>query len=207
MRMRARAHLEDRMEACESVWIRPGEELDTTFLTEAPLHIEIGCGKGSFITECARQNTAVHYLAFEKVSNIMILAMEKAVAQELSNIRFLAGDFAVNQALLPPESVARIYLNFSDPWPKAGYAKRRLTHGRFLELYKRILQPGGMICFKTDNRALFDFSVATLPQSGFTLQNVTYDLPADAPGNIVTEYEARFRAEGVPINRLEAVKE
>ena len=108
---------------------------------------------------------------------------------------------------IPDKSVDRIYLNFSDPWPKKGYAKRRLTHGGFLEIYKRILKDDGEICFKTDNRELFDFSLESFPESGFSLSEVTFDLHnSDFKGNIMTEYEERFSQLGFPICRLVARK-
>ena len=202
MRMRARNNLESRLEACAG------------FMTDAegaaglpgPLHIEIGCGKGRFITETAALHPEISYVAVEKVSNIIVLAMEKARAAELCNLKFIRGDFAMIAPELPEGSVDRIYLNFSDPWPKTGYAKRRLTHGAFLEQYKRILKDGGEIHFKTDNRGLFDFSLETFPENGFELKNVTFDLHNEMPeGNIMTEYEQRFSELGTPICRLEAV--
>ncbi|MCH5186981.1 MAG: tRNA (guanosine(46)-N7)-methyltransferase TrmB [Oscillospiraceae bacterium] len=201
MRMRARNNLESRLEACAG------------FMTDAagaaelpgPLHIEIGCGKGRFITETAALHPEISYVAVEKVSNVIVLAMEKAKAAELSNLKFIRGDFAMIAPQLPEGSVDRIYLNFSDPWPKNGYAKRRLTHGAFLEQYKRILKDGGEIHFKTDNRGLFDFSLETFPENGFELKNITFDLHKEMPdGNIMTEYEQRFSEIGTPICRLEA---
>ena len=202
MRMRTRGHLEERLQSCEDITLdfRGG-----AIALPAPLHIEVGCGKGDFITELARRNPEIFYIAVEKVSNVAVLAMEKAKAAELTNLKFIRGDFADAAEMFPDGSVERIYLNFSDPWPKTGYAKRRLTHGRFLELYKRILAPGGEIHFKTDNRELFEFSLETFPENGFELNNVTFDLHnSDFEGNIMTEYERRFSEMGVPICRLEA---
>ncbi len=204
MRMRTRANLSSRLESCGDLTLKWDEGLT---LPPAPLHIEIGCGKGDFITKAASLYPDINYIAVEKVSNVAVLAMEKAKAAELKNLRFIIGDFARIAPLFPDESVERVYLNFSDPWPKSGYAKRRLTHGRFLELYKRILTKGGEIHFKTDNRRLFDFSLASFPENGFDLKNVTFDLHAENPEwNIMTEYERRFVSMGVPICRLEAVK-
>ena len=201
MRMRARNNLDSRLEACAG------------FMTDAagaatlpgPLHIEIGCGKGRFITETAALHPEISYVAVEKISNVIVLAMEKAKAAELGNLKFIRGDFATIAPQLPDGSVDRLYLNFSDPWPKNGYAKRRLTHGAFLEQYKRILKDGGEIHFKTDNRGLFDFSLETFPENGFELKNVTFDLHREMPeGNVMTEYEQRFSELGTPICRLEA---
>ena len=131
--------------------------------------------------------------------------MEKVAEAELSNVRFIRGNFQMIAESFPDHSVDRIYLNFSDPWPKKGYAKRRLTHGGFLELYKRILKKGGEICFKTDNRTLFDYSLESFPENGFELSDVTFDLHNSGfKGNIMTEYEKRFSEEGFPICRLVA---
>ena len=156
MRMRTRSHLGERIAACENLMM---ESFDAGFSGGKPLHIEIGCGKGRFITETAKLNPDIRYIAVEKVSNVIVLAMEKAAKAELENLKFMRGNFQVIAEDIPDKSVDRIYLNFSDPWPKKGYAKRRLTHGGFLEIYKRILKDAGEICFKTDNRELFDFSL------------------------------------------------
>ena len=123
----------------------------------------------------------------------------------LKNVKFLLGDVVKLADIEKTSFCDRIYLNFSDPWPKKGYAKRRLTHGGFLEIYKRILKDDGEICFKTDNRELFDFSLESFPENGFTLSDVTFDLHnSDFEGNIVTEYESKFVSQGLPIYRLEA---
>lgn len=203
MRMRARGHLEERLGECSDMVIDC--EQGELSLPCSPLHIEIGCGKGGFITETARLHPEINYVAVEKVSNIIILAMEKAKAAELENLKFIRGDFARIAPLFPKGSVERIYLNFSDPWPKAGYAKRRLTNTNFLDLYKEILSDKGEIHFKTDNPGLFNFSLETFPKCGFGLKNVTFDLHSDGfEGNIMTEYEKRFSEMGTPICRLEA---
>ena len=204
MRMRTRSHLEERIAACEAVSLA---EFDSTFSGGNPLHIEIGCGKGRFITETAKLNPQIRYIAVEKVSNVIVLAMEKAVQAQLTNLRFIRGNFQIIAENIPDKSIDRIYLNFSDPWPKKGYAKRRLTHGGFLEIYKRILKDDGEICFKTDNRDLFNFSLESFPENGFTLSDVTFDLhKSDFSGNIMTEYEEKFSQMGTPICRLVARK-
>ena len=202
MRMRTRSHLDERIAACEKLMM---ESFDTGFSGGMPLHIEIGCGKGRFITETAKLNPEIKYIAVEKVSNVIVLAMEKAAKAELENLKFMRGNFQIIAEDIPDKSVDRIYLNFSDPWPKKGYAKRRLTHGGFLEIYKRILKDDGEICFKTDNRELFDFSLESFPENGFTLSDVTFDLHNSGfEGNIMTEYEERFSQMGTPICRLVA---
>lgn len=205
MRMRARNHLEERLASCKNITLENYDDAARTFVGSSPLHIEIGCGKGGFITQTASLNPDVRYIAIEKVSNVIVLAMEKAAAANLSNLRFMRGNFQFLSESFPDKSVDRIYLNFSDPWPKKGYAKRRLTHGGFLEIYKRLLKDGGEICFKTDNRELFDFSLESFPENGFEVSCVTYDLHNSGfEGNVMTEYETRFSQMGVPICRLVA---
>ena len=205
MRMRARHHLEERLNLCENITLEKYTDAAESFIGGNPLHIEIGCGKGGFITQTAALNPDIRYIAVEKVSNVIVLAMEKAAEAQLTNVRFMRGNFQFLSESFPDKSVDRIYLNFSDPWPKKGYAKRRLTHGGFLEIYKRILKDDGEICFKTDNRELFDFSLESFPENGFSLSSVTYDLHNSGfEGNIMTEYETRFSQMGIPICRLVA---
>lgn len=205
MRMRTRSHLEERLASCSNLTLEKYDDSAQSFVQGHPLHIEIGCGKGSFITKTALLNPDIRYIAIEKVSNVIVLAMEKAAAVRTDNLRFMRGNFQYLGETFPDKSVDRIYLNFSDPWPKKGYAKRRLTHGGFLEIYKRLLKDNGEICFKTDNRELFDFSLESFPENGFSLSCVTYDLHNSGfEGNIMTEYEERFSGQGVPICRLVA---
>lgn len=205
MRMRTRNHLDERLAQAKHITLEGFDTSAHEFVGSNPLHIEIGCGKGTFITETAKLNPDIRYIAVEKVSNVIVLAMEKALDAEIENLRFLRGNFQILAENIPDKSVDRIYLNFSDPWPKKGYAKRRLTHGGFLEIYKRILKDGGEIHFKTDNRDLFDFSLESFPENGFTLSEVTFDLHnSDFTGNIMTEYEQRFSEMGYPICRLVA---
>lgn len=205
MRMRARNHLEERLDSCKNITLENYGDAAREFIGSNPLHIEIGCGKGGFIVQTAALNPDVRYIAVEKVSNVIVLAMEKAASQDISNLRFMRGNFQFLAESFPDKCVDRIYLNFSDPWPKKGYAKRRLTHGGFLEIYKRLLKDGGEICFKTDNRELFDFSLESFPENGFELSQITYDLHnSDFEGNIMTEYETRFSQMGIPICRLVA---
>ena len=205
MRMRTRSHLDERIASCSSIRLENFGEAAQSFVGSAPLHIEICCGKGRFITQTALLNPSIRYIAIEKVSNVIVLAMEKAVNANIDNIRFMRGNFQILAESFPDKSVDRIYLNFSDPWPKKGYAKRRLTHGGFLEIYKRLLKDDGEICFKTDNRELFDFSLESFPENGFKLSEVTFDLHNSGfEGNIMTEYEERFSQMGYPICRLVA---
>ena len=205
MRMRTRGHLEERLNECRDISLENYCEAAHDFVGSLPLHIEIGCGKGTFIAQTAALNPSVRYIAVEKVSNVIVLAMEKVKESKLTNVRFIRGNFQTLSESFPDSSVDRIYLNFSDPWPKTGYAKRRLTHGGFLDIYKRILKEDGEIFFKTDNKELFDFSLESFESNGFILNNITYDLHNSGfTGNIMTEYEERFSQMGTPICRLEA---
>ncbi len=204
MRMRTRKHLGERMAECGELFFESADKIDEDFLTH-PLHMEIGCGKGRFITTAAEQNPDIHYIAVEMIDNVLVLAAEKAARAGLKNVRFISGDVKKLADNLPKGAVDRIYLNFSDPWPKKGHAKRRLTHKDFLELYKTFLAPNGEIHFKTDNLPLFEFSLESFRENGFLLENLTYDLHNSGfEGNIMTEYEERFSSMGVKINRVEA---
>ncbi len=199
MRMRHKKHERERMEAVQSFLVRDPEALSE----KTPLHLEIGCGKGAFITETARRNPDIQFLAVEKVSSVLVLAMEKAAAAELSNVQYFSGDVMRLAEFPLAGKVSRIYLNFSDPWPRTKHAKRRLTAPSFLALYRQLLTEDGEIVMKTDNVALFEYSLETLPENGFTLFGVTRDLHAENdPDNVVTEYEANFSSQGVPICRL-----
>ena len=165
-----------------------------------PLYLEVGCGKGRFTAGLAKANPDALVVGLEIVPEAIVVAMERCA--DLPNAFFIrAGADQLPQFFAPGE-VDRIYLNFSDPWPSNRHAKRRLTHGNFLKLYREILHPGGEIHFKTDNQGLFDFSVEELPRYGFTLSEVTRDLHKDGPVGIMTDYEAKFHAQGIPICRL-----
>lgn len=174
------------------------------FHNENPIHIEVGMGKGQFIMELARQNPKINYIGIEKYSSVLIRALEKRPELEQDNLLFIRMDAENLTEVFAPGEVAQIYLNFSDPWPKDRHAKRRLTSEAFLKRYDQFLKPDGRVIFKTDNRPLFDFSLEQVQASGWTLENYTYDLHHSAyvEGNIMTEYETKFVAEGKPINRM-----
>ncbi|MDD6102656.1 MAG: tRNA (guanosine(46)-N7)-methyltransferase TrmB [Clostridiales bacterium] len=176
------------------------------FGNDNPLHIEIGTGKGRFITELAKQNPDINYIGIEKFSSVLIRAVEKQEELELPNLYFLRFDAEDIEEIFEKDEVDRIYLNFSDPWPKDRHAKRRLTSRRFLARYKNFLKQSGYVAFKTDNKSLFDFSLEEIENAGWILSDVTYDLH-NSPyneGNIMTEYEERFSEMGNPICRLVA---
>jgi len=168
------------------------------------LHVELGCGKGRFTAETAASEKGALLVAVERVPDAMVVAMERVCARELPNVRFIDMDAARITDMFAPGEVQRIYINFCDPWPSGRHAKRRLTAPGFLELYKRVLSPGGEIHFKTDNAPLFEYSLETFSECGFTLYDVTRDLHADGVRGVMTDYEEKFHLQGVPINRCVA---
>ena len=211
MRMRKKKNLIPRMERCAACHVRDGFALKGRWREElmpaaAELHLELGCGKGRFTAETARQNPDTLFVAIEKVPDALVVAMERATALELKNVFFVVGDAALLPDYFAPDEVDRIYINFCDPWPSTGHAKRRLTHRGFLEGYRKVLKMGGQVHFKTDNRPLFEFSVLEFPKAGYALSEVTRDLHADGPCGVMTDYEAKFHAEGIPINRCVGTK-
>ena len=180
------------------------------FDNDNPIHIEIGMGKGQFIMELARRNPDINYIGIEKYSSVLLRALEKRELEEdMHNLYFIRMDAEYIEKVFDTNEVSRIYLNFSDPWPKDRHAKRRLTSRQFFERYNIILKKDGQVEFKTDNRPLFDFSVEEVKEAGWQLRAVTYDLHNDAKlceGNVMTEYEERFSAAGNPICKLIAVR-
>lgn len=176
------------------------------FHNDKPIHIEIGMGKGKFIMELASQNPDINYIGIEKYSSVLIRALEKREALESDNLMFLRMDAENIEDYFAPEEVARIYLNFSDPWPKDRHSKRRLTSREFLKRYDKILAKDGILQFKTDNRPLFDFSLEEIKESGWILDEYTFDLHKNGPAanNIMTEYEEKFYNLGNTICKLVA---
>ncbi len=209
MRARIRKGLDRRVQECENVLLREPEQYKghwhTVFGNNAPIHLELGCGKGKFTVETAIAHPEINLIAVEKVENILVLAMEKAMEAEVRNLRFLNIDAKNLTDIFAEHEIDRIYLNFSDPWPKKRHAKRRLTSERFLPIYRQILTENGAVHMKTDNRALFDYSLQSFEDNGYRLEHVTFDLHhSDFKDNIMTEYEMNFSSQGYPIHRLEA---
>lgn len=170
-----------------------------------PIRIEVGMGKGRFIMQLAAENPDINYVGIEKYSSVLIRALEKQEEVQLPNIIFIRMDAEEITDVFGKGEVDRIYLNFSDPWPKDRHAKRRLTSRQFLARYNEILKKDGQIEFKTDNRVLFDFSVEEVEPAGWHIKELTYDLHNDEKmneGNIMTEYEERFSGLGTPINKM-----
>ena len=174
------------------------------FENNNPLHIEIGTGKGRFLMTLAEQNPDINYVGIEKFSSVLIRAIEKQRELALPNLYFIRMDAENIEEVFSEGEVDRIYLNFSDPWPKDRHAKRRLTSKQFFARYDKILDKNGRVEFKTDNRDLFDFSVESVKEAGWNLSAVTYDLHNSDmnEGNIMTEYEIKFSEMGNPIHKL-----
>ena len=167
-----------------------------------PIRVEIGMGKGKFLHALAKENPDVNYIGIEKYSTVLLRAVQKMEQEELPNLRFLRMEAEEIAEVFGEGEIDRIYLNFSDPWPKDRHAKRRLPSREFLARYDRILKRDGVIEYKTDNRDLFDFAVEELEPAGWKAQVITYDLHADPvlmEGNVMTEYEEKFSAAGNPI--------
>lgn len=222
MRMRKKKYLEDRLEAVGDNLIiidRDDRNFNTEINTEDyfdfkeifgnenPVQLEIGCGKGQFACEIAKRNPNINFIAVEKSANVIVAGCEKAKEQGINNLVFVKCSAEYLKCYLPENSIDRLYLNFSCPFPKKKYANHRLTAKPFLDVYSAFLKSDAEIHFKTDNRGLFEFSLEQLSQYGYCFKNVSLDLHAsDFEGNIVTEYEQKFVALGFPIYRLEAYK-
>lgn len=186
---------EDVQQSCPGTWKK-------IFGSDAPIYVEIGMGKGKFIHTMAKEHPGIHYVGIEKYSSVLLRAIQKMEQEELPNLKFLRMDAENVDKVFGSGEVDRIYLNFSDPWPKDRHARRRLPSREFLARYDRILKPEGRLEFKTDNRKLFDFALEELAPAGWQAEAVTYDLHRDEElmkENVMTEYEEKFSAMGNPI--------
>lgn len=177
------------------------------FGNDHPIHIEVGMGKGRFIAELARKHPEVNYVGIERYTSVLLRAVEKLEGEEElpNNLYFLCMDASELPEVFAPCEVERIYLNFSDPWPKERHAKRRLPSRQFLKRYDRILTPDGTVEFKTDNRGLFDFALEEVEPAGWQLDLCTFDLHGEEKlmkENIMTEYEEKFSSMGNPIHKM-----
>ena len=209
MRMRKKKHAPERLSRCSGVWLERPEQYrgrwQLLFGNENPIHAEIGCGKGGFLLGMAQAHPDVNFVGVEVCIDVLVITAERIAASGLSNVRLLLSDARLLAEQFAPEELSRLYLNFSDPWPKSKHAKRRLTSPSFLALYKQLLPEEGEIHFKTDNQKLFEYSLCTFSQNGFQLKNVTLNLHSSGfSGNVMTEYEQLFSEQGQPIYRLEA---
>ncbi len=210
MRMRKKAHLEERWAkqqprlidcpaAHKGCWRELAPECEAVWL-------ELGCGKGRFTAQTAQAHPNVLFIALERVADAMVVAMERCAGLGLSNVFFIDANAENLRDYFGDGEVDRLYLNFSDPWPAKAQAKRRLTHPDFLRRYARVLEKGGQIHFKTDNKGLFEWSLFQFPKAGYTLSEVTRDLHADGINGIMTDYEEKFYHEGKPICRCVATR-
>lgn len=173
---------------------------------EAELHVELGCGKGDFISQLAQKNPATNYIGIELQQDVIYTAAKKVRELDLKNVRLIVFDINLIDKIFGEREIDRIYINFCDPWPKKRHQKRRLTHEIFLEKYRQLLKPRGEIFFKTDNRGLFDFSLEQFDKLGMEVSQVSFDLHAeDLSQNIETEYEKKFSERGEKICRCVAV--
>ena len=208
MRMRRKKNYAERLEACrELLCTCPDTPLTSSehhFGWDGEIYLEIGCGKGGFAVQFAAANPTVCFYAMERVPNVMVNAVERAKREadtRPDNLRFIIGNAQDLEKWFGPKSISAIYLNFSDPWPKARNAKRRLTARSFLKMYLRLLKEDGTLYFKTDNLPLFEFTLEEIRAIGYVPSYVTYDLHTSpfAAGNIMTEYETNFSSKGFPI--------
>lgn len=185
---------------------------DQIFGNKGPIHIEVGMGKGQFLMKMAAKNPQINYVGIEMYDSVLLRAIQKRenTQEELPNLYFIRMDARELPEVFGSQEVQRIYLNFSDPWPKERHAKRRLTSRQFLERYDKILDPAGEIHFKTDNRPLFEFSLEEVQEAGWQLKGHTFDLHHNlvlCEGNVMTEYEEKFSSQGNPIHKLIASRE
>ncbi len=209
MRMRRKPNLEKRMSEVSALTVETPEIYRGKWKESfnfPKLAIEIGCGKGRFICETAKQNPDTLFVAIERDRNVIVMAAERAQKMEIKNVRFVNIDASHLSEFFEDGEISRIYLNFSDPWPKLKQAKRRLTHKNFLAEYDKVLGEDGEIFFKTDNEKLFEFSLNEMSGYGLILSNITFNLHATDMPNVVTEYEERFSEQGMRIYRVEARK-
>ena len=215
--MHKKGHLEERLAACGDILTmsdlsqknmklaaerKEYLSLEKIFGNDNEVHLEIGCGKGAFVNTMAQLHPDVNFVAVEKISNVLIEACEQTLSCGLANVHYLNCAAEVLPKYFPQGSVSRIYLNFSNPLPKLGYVRQRLTNPRFLAIYADILKEGGEIWQKTDDEPFFDYSLACFRECGFEIISVCRDLAAQPfEGNVVTEHERRFMSEGKKIFR------
>ncbi len=220
MRMRKKKNLEARLSAVSDILfisdledrnfntasdIKEYIDTESWFKNGNPVYLEIGCGKGKFAYTFAKEHPEINLIAVEKSANVIVEACEKAKELGLTNLKFIKCGAEYLGKYLKEKSVERIFLNFSCPFPKNAYASHRLTHERFLNIYKLLLKDGAEIHQKTDNMHFFEFSLESFSNNGFALKNISLDLhKSDFEGNIETEYEQKFSSLGFPIYRLEA---
>lgn len=217
MRLRHKKNAENLIQ--DSRMIINNQDIKSIFVNDSPLHLELGMGKGRFITEMAIKHPNINFIGIEKSATIVLKAVDlynklhsSSIQNEkldksknIENLRFMCEDIANLENIFSPNSIDKIYLNFSDPWPKKRHESRRLTHHKFLSIYEHLLKKGSFLEFKTDNLTLFEFSLEEIRNSNFKLLEFSYDLHNDKKlneGNIMTEYEEKFSKLGNKICKL-----
>lgn len=209
MRLRHIPGSEDEIAGSPYVVQEPFEKKGSwknVFGNENPIEIEVGMGKGRFIMELAALHPEINYVGIERYPSVLLRGLQKRAQMELHNIFFMCVDAKNLADIFAPGEVQKIYLNFSDPWPKDRHEKRRLTSEEFMAVYDKILKSGGTVEFKTDNRSLFDYSLEAIPRARWEVKEFTYDLHHSpmGEGNVMTEYEEKFSSKGNPIYKLTA---
>lgn len=209
MRLRNKPWAQDKLDAHPEYVPQEAEQFrgkwQTRFEKVQPLHIEVGSGKGRFIVEMAKAHPEINYISIEIQTSVIVSVLELQLEAQLPNLQILHADGRNLNQYFEPGEVSRIYLNFSDPWPKKRHEKRRLTSADFIKQYEEILVADGEIHFKTDNQGLFEYTLYSFSQYGIKLKQVWLDLHhSDFEGNIMTEYEEKFSSKGNRIYRLEA---
>ena len=217
MRMHKKGHLEERLLSCAEILtvcdltdknmksaaqVKDYLDFEKLFNNSNPVHLEIGCGKGKFICEKAKLQTDINFIACEKVSNVIIDACERALREEIKNLHFLNSAAEVLERYFRSGTVEIIYLNFSNPLPKEGYKKQRLTHPKFLEIYRRILKSGGRIIQKTDDKDFYLFSLESYKEAGYKIVETCENYAAPVAGDVETEHERLFKERGKNIYRI-----
>ncbi len=209
MRLRNIKGARENIEASEFCVVEPSNykgKWKEVFKNDNPIHIEVGMGKGRFVTTLASNNPDINYIGIEKYSSVLLRALEKQTEIRLPNLMFIRMDAEEICDAFEKDEIKKIYLNFSDPWPKDRHAKRRLTSKEFFKRYESILIKEGLVEFKTDNKMLFDFSLEQVVEANWDLILHTFDLHNSeyVTGNVMTEYEEKFSGMGHPINKLVA---
>jgi tRNA (guanine-N7-)-methyltransferase len=210
MRLRNKPWAEDEILAHPKLVIPNPQELKgkwhTFFNNSNPIHIEVGTGKGRFVSEMAKAHPEINYIGVELQTSVIVVALEKVKEANVPNLCLLRQNVEDLLLFFEPGELERVYINFTDPWPKKRHDKRRLTHGLFLKKYQFLVGEGGEVHLKTDNEGLFEFSLNSFADFGCRLKRITFNLhESDFEGNIMTEYEEKFSSKGMKIFRCEAI--
>lgn len=210
MRLRHKPWAIPEMKNDAKFFLDPSREMQGQWAEEfgnnAPIDLEIGCGRGDFIVKIASLNPDRNFIALDLKNEVLVYALRKVNEAKLTNVRIISGKAERLDEVFAPGEISNIYINFANPWPKPSHNKRRLTHPRFLGLYRLFTAIGSAIQFKTDDETMYLDSLEYFPEAGYHITYQSDDLPKDHPGNIETEYESKFRGFGMPIYRIDAVK-